>query len=459
MSQARRSQVAQPPTQQAPVAPVNQGYPQHPQGYPHQYAQQPYPPQHAYPQQAGYPSGYPSNTPEAYPQGYPQPYPQQGYPQPYPQQAYPQQSGYPQPYPQQAYPQQPYPQQPYPYAQQPQPSYPPQAYAQAQAQQGYGQQGYGQPYAHDDRESGVHPADLEGRTVVRPSFVAPRAPAPQPTPALAPSAPSIAHNDTVIAVSPFADQFDVARLQRKSDPVADLNATTIASPAGYPHHPQQARPAAHAVTAPVAAPVVAAPQAAAPVAAAPSIAARAPSPSPKQTTPKQSTPAKAMAPKAAPAAAAPVVAMTPNAIEAPRLGIRGVGSVDLAKMNKFAGRFGSGMAIVLGLAAILVATAFDVLFLKLPIGGGFIARLWYLTTAVSFAAFGYGSAVTTRASKGLVFVTAVLVALGYGAADIGLQSVLSGLSLKTALFVAAQGVAIAAICGIGAAIKGFRQRG
>ena len=139
------------------------------------------------------------------------------------------------------------------------------------------------------------------------------------------------------------------------------------------------------------------------------------------------------------------------------MGVRGLGSVDVSKLDKFSGRFGKGMVPVLGLAAVVIALGFDVLFMKLPIHGGFLAKLWYFTTALSFAAAGYGAAVTTRASKGFIFTSAVVVGLVYGAGDLGLESFV-GLPFSTALSIAIQGVVIALVCGIGAAIAGLKRR-
>ena len=432
MSHARRATNAQPQ--------VASNYPQQPQhmasGYPAPYGA---------PQGYGYPQQQQQYPQQGYPQ---QQYPQQGYPQQqYPQQhGYPQQSGYPQPYPQHAS------------------SYPaPQQYP----QQGYPQQsGYPQPYAQAPQmmpqeevlESGVHPADLEGRTIVRPSFgahppVAKAAPAPAP-------AGNASHNDTVIAVSPFADPFAAARLQKKSDPPpADLAETCVqtngnAARSNLAYAPTAAHPmmTADAQTYGYAPSV--APQAPAPQPQQPAPAARTSVPSPRpgsiSVQPKPE-------PKAEPKAAAQV---SKPAAEGPglRLGVRGVGSVDLSKMNQHAGRFGSGMVPVLGIAAVVVATLFDVLFLKLPIGGSFIGKLWYFTTAISFAAFGYGSALMTRAGKGMVITTAIVVAVLYGAADIGVEAVLEGATVGSALFLAIQGVVIALVVGIGASLKGFAQR-
>jgi hypothetical protein len=141
-----------------------------------------------------------------------------------------------------------------------------------------------------------------------------------------------------------------------------------------------------------------------------------------------------------------------------RIGVRGLGSVDLAKMNKFAGRFGKGMVPVMGLVAIAVSIGFDLLFIELPFGGHIVGRLWYFTTALAFAAAGYGAAVTTRAGKGFVFTSAVVIALLYGAADIGLEAVLEGVTVGSALFLAVQGVVIAIGAGFFAARQGFKQR-
>lgn len=452
-----------------------------------------YPP----PQASGYPPPHAPHGPHGHaPQG---PYAAQqqgysGYPQP----------GYPQQYPQQHYAQQPYPQQPaphyaqqYPYAPPPAP-YAQQHYAQPPQTQPYPQAHAAQPapqpiYGNEREESGVHPADLEGRTIVRPSFGKKLL---TPVPSVAPVAPieqapaqnanaNAPHNDTVIAISPFADPFAAARLQPKSDPppqtAASLAETRIQNvdpsmfpgaapspqpqvvgiPAGsnaqvaqQPHHGAMAfAPTTALPQMPLVGPAAGAPAAASPR---PSTMA---SPRPGSVAPQHHgypQHAQHAQPKAsmAPSPSAKIAAMNLRGIH----GIGSVGNVDLSKMNKFAGRFGAGMVPVMGVGAIVFAALFDILFVRLPFHFPMMNRLWYITTALAFALAGYGSSLMTKAGKGFVFTTAVVVAILYGAADIGIMTVLEGATVSGSLFLAVQGVGIGIVCGIGAALKGFAQR-
>ncbi|MBX3191878.1 MAG: hypothetical protein KF819_33110 [Labilithrix sp.] len=116
------------------------------------------------------------------------------------------------------------------------------------------------------------------------------------------------------------------------------------------------------------------------------------------------------------------------------------------------------LAFGLALVAVVVALIFDVVFLKVHIPGvGSYA--WYLTTALSFAGAGWGSATWTRASKMTAMTAMTIAAILYGAADLGLGFVLEGLSLSGAIMLGAQGLAIACVCGFGAIYKGFAAKG
>jgi hypothetical protein len=115
------------------------------------------------------------------------------------------------------------------------------------------------------------------------------------------------------------------------------------------------------------------------------------------------------------------------------------------------------IAFGLALGAVVVALVFDVIFLKVHIPGvGSYA--WYLTTALSFAGAGWGSATWTRASKMTALTAMGIAAVLYGAADLGLGLVLEELSLGGAIVLGAQGVAIACVTGFGAIYKGFAAK-
>jgi hypothetical protein len=111
------------------------------------------------------------------------------------------------------------------------------------------------------------------------------------------------------------------------------------------------------------------------------------------------------------------------------------------------------LAFGLGLAAVVVALVFDVIFLKvhIPGVGGYA---WYLTTALSFGGAGFGAAKWTKASKTLAGASVVVAAVLYGVADLGLGVVLEDLSMGSAIFLAVQGFAIALFTGFGGVYRG-----
>lgn len=115
----------------------------------------------------------------------------------------------------------------------------------------------------------------------------------------------------------------------------------------------------------------------------------------------------------------------------------------------------AALAFGLGFAACLVALVFDLVFLKvhIPGVGGYA---WYLTTALSFAGAGYAGRKWTRASTGMATAAAGVAAAVYGALDLGLGLVIEDLSLGAALVLAAQGIVIAAACGVGGVQRASR---
>jgi hypothetical protein len=112
---------------------------------------------------------------------------------------------------------------------------------------------------------------------------------------------------------------------------------------------------------------------------------------------------------------------------------------------------------VLGIVGAAVALGCDVAFLHVhvPKVGGYV---WYLTTAFSFMAAGYGAAAWTRAERAGATWAVVFAGVLYGTADVGLGFVLEALSLQSAIVLGAQGLAIALFMGMSGAHKGLRAK-
>lgn len=115
------------------------------------------------------------------------------------------------------------------------------------------------------------------------------------------------------------------------------------------------------------------------------------------------------------------------------------------------------VALLLPLVAVAVALVFDVVFLNVhvPGVGGYI---WYLTTALSFAGAGFAAIKWTRASSTTATVGMGIAGLLYGAGDLGLEMVVEHLTVNDAIYLAAQGIAIAFVCGFGGIRKGERAK-
>ena len=114
------------------------------------------------------------------------------------------------------------------------------------------------------------------------------------------------------------------------------------------------------------------------------------------------------------------------------------------------------VAFGLGIAAVVVALVFDVIFLKvhIPGVGGYA---WYLTTALSFAGAGWTSIKWTKASRTVAMTAVVVAAALYGVADIGLGLVLEDLSMAGAIMLGAQGLGIGIFTGFGGVFKAIRE--
>ena len=133
-------------------------------------------------------------------------------------------------------------------------------------------------------------------------------------------------------------------------------------------------------------------------------------------------------------------------------GIGGLGGVSIPAGK--AGGMPAALAFVMGIGAVIVALGFDVLFTKVihdPTG-----YIWYATTALSFAAAGYGGALFTKAGRGLVTGVVIGAALVYGAGDLGLALVLDEVDFSSAIFLGAQGIGI--FCGLGGMYRGATQK-
>jgi len=115
------------------------------------------------------------------------------------------------------------------------------------------------------------------------------------------------------------------------------------------------------------------------------------------------------------------------------------------------------VAFGLGIVAVLVALVFDVIFLKVHVPG-IGAYAWYLTTALSFAGAGYGSAKWTKATRTVAMTAVGIAGVLYGIADLGLGLVVEDLSMGGAIMLGAQGVAIAFVTGFGGVYRGLRAK-
>jgi hypothetical protein len=117
----------------------------------------------------------------------------------------------------------------------------------------------------------------------------------------------------------------------------------------------------------------------------------------------------------------------------------------------------SAVAFGMGIAAVVVALVFDVIFLKvhIPGVGGYA---WYLTTALSFAGAGYFAIKWTRATQSVAMTAVAVAGVLYGLSDIGLGLVLEDLAMGTAMFLGIQGFVIACVCGGGGVRKALGER-
>jgi hypothetical protein len=115
----------------------------------------------------------------------------------------------------------------------------------------------------------------------------------------------------------------------------------------------------------------------------------------------------------------------------------------------------SFMALLLGVVAVGVALACDLVFLRVsvPFAG---AYAWYMTTAFSFFSAGWATSRWTRAGRGLAIFVSVFSGIVYGCGDIALGVLVESLSRTGAIHLAAQGLAIAIVTGIAGAVRGRR---
>jgi len=128
----------------------------------------------------------------------------------------------------------------------------------------------------------------------------------------------------------------------------------------------------------------------------------------------------------------------------------------LGKMPQPSG-LSPAVAFVLGVVAVAVALVFDVVFLHVHIPG-VGAYAWYLTTAFSFLAAGYGGAKWTRATQSTAMAAVVVAGVLYGIADVGLGLVMEDLPMGSAAFLGVQGLVIAFVCGGAGVRKGLAAK-
>lgn len=136
-------------------------------------------------------------------------------------------------------------------------------------------------------------------------------------------------------------------------------------------------------------------------------------------------------------------------------GLGGAGAA-LGKMPQPSG-LSPAVAFALGIVAVLVALVFDVVFLHvhIPGVGGYA---WYLTTAFSFLAAGFGGAKWTRATQSTAMTAVGVAGVLYGIADMGLGLVVEDLPMGSAMFLGIQGLVIALVCGGAGVRKGLAAK-
>ncbi len=115
------------------------------------------------------------------------------------------------------------------------------------------------------------------------------------------------------------------------------------------------------------------------------------------------------------------------------------------------------LAFALAAVAVVVALVFDVAFLHVHIPG-IGGYAWYLTTALSFGAAGFGGAKWTRAGQSTAMGAVVFAGVLYGIADVGLGLVMEDLAMGSALFLGIQGLVIAFVCGGAGVRKGLAAK-
>jgi hypothetical protein len=116
----------------------------------------------------------------------------------------------------------------------------------------------------------------------------------------------------------------------------------------------------------------------------------------------------------------------------------------------------AALSIVLAIAAIGVAMAFDFLFTHVihdPTG-----YAWGASTAISFGAAGYGSALFTKARGGFLAGVVVGAALLYGAANFATAFTIDDLDISSAIFDGSENILIALLFGFGGVNRGARQK-
>jgi hypothetical protein len=130
--------------------------------------------------------------------------------------------------------------------------------------------------------------------------------------------------------------------------------------------------------------------------------------------------------------------------------------MDSEFMKSKAGSLPAATTWVLGIVAVALSLAFDVVFIKFPING----YLWYLSTAISFGAAGAISGLCTKGSKMAVLVPMAVCGIVYAVLDIFLEKAMEPgeITMAGALILAGQGLGISLATGLGGAYKGYDQR-
>ena len=146
------------------------------------------------------------------------------------------------------------------------------------------------------------------------------------------------------------------------------------------------------------------------------------------------------------------------------LAIPGMGGMRIgADAAKYAGKFPDAAIFGFAIAAAVVGTIFDILFNFIHLGGW----LWWLVTALSFAAAGFAAGLMTKAPKMKCFIGVGVGAVVYAILTVVVYVVLlgalagavgAGVGIIAGIMAAGINFVIAIGAGFGGVHQGTRQR-